>query len=551
MTVLGLVCENHEGSVDADTWGEEVENEETELLPDEELVWSNFTLACYRLFSRYLQKIDSGTKCKALAALKGIFLAHPQLLLQMDHVGLFDKVMDDAAGIPLQLEALECWRSILVAEERRIESGRADAKMDADGNITISKRIAGDQDGDATLFGGVLTSHADRLYEMIHAKSPVIRQSTLELLGLLLRQGLVNPNEAVPHLLALQGDVDNKPIRSLALGLLMTEADKRPDTLRQRICAGVKQAYKFQRSVYPQKAQVSAIVQKGKSGEIASIFDSVFKECIMSNRKQRLSLYKSLLGLFDLEETSSTRRNSKSSKATKPVPKDLALLSFAAQILAHLPYNSAGDPLYIVHTITSIMTLQGLQALDRFASFLRSYGLSSSDELEEANLEEDALELAARNKFPSRTQHAQPLSSQEFDMSGFVDLCRDGAALTLLLRLKNFLCSSYNLSASRILTYDPSAKERLCEKGLSRPDFDAPFDGSVDAVVVKSEHSVDKDALIRGYAEFRRMMREENKIADISTRGSDDADDEDEEEDAKPPSTKRTRPDDESDGEDI
>jgi len=114
LTVLGLICENHAFPVSAATWGDEIQNDDAQLLPGDELSWENFTLACYRLFSLYLQKTDSGTKCKALAALKGIFVAHPQLLLCMDHVGLFDEVMDDAAGIPLQLEALECWRNILM-----------------------------------------------------------------------------------------------------------------------------------------------------------------------------------------------------------------------------------------------------------------------------------------------------------------------------------------------------------------------------------------------------------------------------------------------------
>ena len=64
--------------------------------------------------------------------------------------------------------------------------------MDGDGNITVSKKISGDQDGDATLFGGVLTNHSQRLFEMMHSKSPNLRFSSLELLGLLLRQGLVS-----------------------------------------------------------------------------------------------------------------------------------------------------------------------------------------------------------------------------------------------------------------------------------------------------------------------------------------------------------------------
>jgi cohesin loading factor subunit SCC2 len=506
-----LICENQDSSVDAKTWGDVVHCKENSAVNLDEISWGNFTMACFQLFLFYLQKADCGTKCKALSALRGIFVANPQLLLQMDHVGLFQGVMDDAAGTPLQLEALECWKNILINEERRIDSGTADAKMAADGTVTTSKKIAGDQDGDATLFGGVLTSHSKRLFEMIHSASPTIRLSTLELLCLMLRQGLVNPNEAVPHLFALQCDVQNENIRSLALRLLVTEGEKRPDTLRQLIRSGVKQAYAFQRALNPHEAGVFAVVQN-KKGEISSIFDKVFPS-VATNRKQRLSLYRSLLGLFDQEDESVHRLNRKAGKE-KVSSKDLSLLSFAAQILAHLPYNTTGDPLFIVHTISNQVTLQGLQILDKLASMLRPYGLASSDNLEETNAGEDALEVAARCKFPSRTHHALPLSSEDFDVAGFADLCRDGAALSMLLRLKSFLCSSYNLSAIRVLEYDPNAKERLCEKGIAKPKFTTPFNGSLEEVTTNG--IVHKDALIRVYAEFRQMMREENKFADVA-----------------------------------
>ena len=201
-----------------------------------------------------------------------------------------------------------------------------------------------------------------------------------------------------------------------------------------------------------------------------------------------------------------------------------------------MPYITAGDPLFIVHTITNQVTLQGLQTLDKLSSFLRPHGLASSDDLEETNAGEDALEIAARTKFPSRTQHARPLSSSDFDIAGFAGLCRDGAALTILLRLKKFLCSSYNLSATRVLEYDPSAKERLCEKGIAKPRFTEPFNSSVEPV--SSDRKVTKDCLIRVYAEFRQMMRDENQSDDVTMHGSDDVD---ESEVGEQPPSKRLR----------
>ena len=84
---------------------------------------------------------------------------------------------------------------------------------------------------------------------MTQARDPSLRFSAVELLGQLLRMGLVNPNDAVPFLFALQGDVDETTIhiRALALRLLISEGEKRPDMLRMRIRAGVKQACLFQR----------------------------------------------------------------------------------------------------------------------------------------------------------------------------------------------------------------------------------------------------------------------------------------------------------------
>lgn len=500
LTVLGVLCEYRESSVDLSLWKDDMVDEVDAFLVSEgDLTWGNFIMSCYSLFRSYLSKHDVPTKCRAVAALKGIFVSHPHFLLKLDHVGLFDEIMSDSAGELLQLEALECWRNILEAEERRIESGIADSQMNSDENVTLSKRISGDQNGDATLFGGVLTNHSQRLFEMTKDARATIRMSTLRLLGLLLRQGLLNPNEVVPHLFALQGDTENEAIRTAALQLLIVEGDKRPDTLRQRICAGVKEAYNFQRIVYSSKFQVSAVV-KGENGYIECIFGSVFEACIVKNRKQRLGLYKSLLGLFEGCDVDGSD--------DKPI-KDLSLLSFAAQILAHLPYNTASDPLFIIHHVTSMSTLKVLYLTDRFGELLRPHGVLPEDELDESSAIKDSFEKAAESKFPSRTQEARPLMSKDFDLKSFKKLVYDATTVTLLLRLKTFLCSTYNLSPTRCLEYEPNAKERLCDKGIPTVKFSEMFD----VQVAENKGIVEKDLLLRQYAEFRRLVRVEDTCA--------------------------------------
>jgi cohesin loading factor subunit SCC2 len=414
--------------------------------------------------------------------------------------------------------------------------------MESNTSITTAKKISGDQDGDASLFGGVLTNHADRLLDMTQSANPKVRQASLELIAVLLKQGQVNPNDAIPYLFALQGDCAEPDIRALALQLLMTEGDKRPDMLRQRIRAGIKKAYDFQRALYPNK-EVSALtaVRHGDAISTECVFSNVFKECLIRNRKQRHGFYSSLIGLFlqvdsaDVDTSSTThaaasrekrpskRRKSSSSAAPAATAAasvvDVDLVRFASQILAYLPYEASGDVVHIAHEIVKARSLHEDEIVETFASLLRSVGLTSGDALDESLVDEDALETAAAAKFPSRTNQAKALSRAEFDIMAFAALCREAAALTLLLRLKCYLCVAYNVNDVRIHEYNPEGKESVADKGISKPAVEsalAPFDSSVGFCSGRGldSRAPSLDSLIRVYAEFRRALRLEHNQFD-------------------------------------
>ena len=515
LAVLGAICQHRGRSLGSGPSDEDqYDLPSEELSPPSSLAWSNLTMACYQVISDYLQKKDSDTKCAALRALGCIFLSEPRLLFALEQVGLVDEIMSPKASLPLQLEALECWKKILESEEKRIDAGHAKETMDKDKAITITKRISGDQDGDANLFGGVLTSHANRLFEMVGSKDVKLRLSSLELLGLLLRQGLVNPNEAVPHLLALQGDVENSSVRSLALEYLITEGEKRPDMLRQRVRAGVKQACAFQRIVYPKRMHVSALIET--SNGVECVFDRVFKECMAPIRKQREGLYASLLSLFELKELSQSPTGAATSRRPSPIRgrdgvTDLSLLAFVAQILAHLPYTSALDPLFIIHKAGSIAALQGYHILDGFASLLRPLRLDNSDEWDDTNEEEDPLEKSAKVKFPCRTKQARPLTDGNFDLKPFSKQCQRAGGFILLMRLKNYLRHVYKLSEARCFEFNPKDKEKVSDRGVFKIDKPPTFDSKLPLAEMTnlSKQQIDADELIRQYAEFRQSFRAE------------------------------------------
>lgn len=395
-------------------------------------------------------------------------------------------------------------------------------------DVSLVTRISGDQDGDSTLFGGVLTNHSHRLFTMTSSKESSIRMAVLQVLGLLLRQGLVNPNDAVPHLFAMQGDLKQDTIRKLALELLTREGEKRPDILRRRICAGVKQAYEFQRTVGTPGGEISSIISRTE-GRIECIFSSVFRDCIGSSRKQRHGFFKNLLGLFKLNS------NEKSSS------KDLLLLSYVAQMLSHLDYRTVDDPLFIIHEVSAIVVLQANDVVDKLSAVLRPVGLSCVDPNDDDLMTEDDLEKASKLQDPAK--HVQQLASTEFDLGAFKSECKNATVLTLLLRLKSFLRRGYSLSELRCMEYDPSTTERIADKAVSKSGMTKPFNAYVPLTLVGAtvERAGIND-LIHTYAEYRRLLREESSMEnDLKGEGSIDEQDKLEQPVYGTPSAKKRR----------
>lgn len=285
--------------------------------------------------------------------------------------------------------------------------------------------------------------------------------------------------------------------------------------LRQRLCAGVKQAYLFQASVHPELEEVSALISVRKDGTIQKecVFGSVYKNCIARNKKQRRGLFRNLLSAFDPHNVKINEANKDDSSIAR-----LMLLSYTSQVLAYLPYNVASDPLYIIYYISSNIALQGADLLDSFAEFLRPYGLASKDELDEVNAEEDELEIAVKNHFPHPAANVASLKKLKspFDNLGFSKLCSEAGCLILLLRLKSFLRETYNLSEARCVGFNPDKKE-IGEKPIMKSTTSSIFESKLPTCSNSHNGKKDQDldSMILQYAEFRRLMRSEVNNASL------------------------------------
>ena len=197
LSALGSICR-----FQMDLWEEDdtiVDDDLLELIdPQEtELTWSNLSGACYVMFFLFFQKDDVPTKCQSVRAMSGIFLSRPRIMLRVEQTGIISELISEESHISIRLEALQCWRAILLAEEQRVESGEAQAKMDNNETITLSKKISGDQDGDSCLIGGVLSQHYLRFYEMVTSQGEISFVGCI----ILCSSGVMSLFPFLPHLL--------------------------------------------------------------------------------------------------------------------------------------------------------------------------------------------------------------------------------------------------------------------------------------------------------------------------------------------------------------
>lgn len=197
MSVVGSICRHRD--VKEGTGIDDIE-EKLIIVEPSGLSWANLPYSSYKLLEEYLDKEDITTKCNALRAMGGIFLSHPRIMLALEQQGTLKELMSDLSHPDLQLETLKCFQAILCSEERRVETGEARRQMQSKGNITLSKQVSGDQDGDATLIGSCCTQQLTRLFEMTSSQNSEIRENATRLIDTLSRQGLINPMEAVSYM---------------------------------------------------------------------------------------------------------------------------------------------------------------------------------------------------------------------------------------------------------------------------------------------------------------------------------------------------------------
>ncbi|KAH9374129.1 hypothetical protein HPB48_005398 [Haemaphysalis longicornis] len=175
-----------------------------------------------------------------------------------------------------------------------------------------------------------------------------VRRAALQVLQLILGQGLVHPVQMVPHLACLGSD-DDKLLRTKADQLLQDLEKKYPGFVQMKALAGMRLSFEMHRSAHT----MGSLVRGYRSEEAPVSRNGFLYTVLRATRQSRRAFLLSLLKLFDEQAR---------------VP--LAELLYVADNIVYFPYQVQDEPLFVMHHIDVLLSVTGSNLLQTFRESL-------------------------------------------------------------------------------------------------------------------------------------------------------------------------------------
>ncbi|GFY86985.1 PHD finger family protein [Actinidia rufa] len=399
--------------------------------------------------------------------------------------------------------------------------------------------------GDTNICGGIIQLYWDNILGRCLDVNEHVRQSALkarissaflslvvciQIVEVVLRQGLVHPITCVPYLIALETDPQEASSK-LAHHLLMNMNEKYPAFFESRLGDGLQMSFIFIRSMAGSSDNPNPKVQlkvpdsmKGKvdsgSFAFARLGVSRIYKLIRGNRISRNKFMSSVVRKFDTPVWNHSV---------------IPFLMYCTEILALLPFTLPDEPLYLIYAINRIIQVRTGAIEANMKAFLHSlqegakthYGngitqpssqpvsnhtilmdlngthQESTDQLVSNHSTSTPSNLHSRNSCNSYSISEDNLQEIQAD-------CVAASALQLLLKLKRHLKILYSLNDARCQEFSPTEPLKPGEV-LSKQNI--PFNISETRVDLPSTY----EEVLQRYQEFKNALKEDTVDYSIYT----------------------------------
>ncbi|KXZ45820.1 hypothetical protein GPECTOR_50g614 [Gonium pectorale] len=272
------------------------------------------------------------------------------------------------------------------------------------------------------------------------AHGAVVRRRALELIEVIIRGGIVVPWSAIPALCALATDPE-RDTAARALDCLASTIAANVQFAAGQVPAGVKEAYDFHSRLW-QLEHPGQPLEPGKCRPLIDGLSAVWSRLFQPDRALKTKFLTVLLKPLDDGCCLASGSAAKS---------DPHLLAFMSYLIAELPYKKMDELLTVLHRMNDILSRRAEAVLLRFKE-LRG-------------------EEPAKDARPSSSANGglapSPLPPGRAAPAGLSATLKAALAVSLMLLLKKYLRTSFELTPERVAKYDPSGAQRKAEEKLN------------------------------------------------------------------------------------
>lgn len=334
------------------------------------------------------------------------------------------------------------------------------------------------------LSGGLMQRYLSQLLSLSHDLNVDVRLDAMNLIRVILRQGLVHPMECVAHIVALAGDREPR-VRAQAEKIVAYLDDKHHSLLVLRSVEGVLKSYEFQRQVFKSE---SAFVDHAREGQVCA-FRQLYS-FLQRKKSEGQQFVTSLLNkIVDAIKDLSDRHQS-----GQAVHADLGLLNYVVSVLSALPYNKKEELMMILSMLKRLINLHG-EPLEQALS--EAMGATTSSE---------GAAAAAEPQINSAVAHLlRPLQHK----------CIAATAVCMLIQLKSYIQNCYGISNGQISAYnDALGGGRLDAQIMRRTEGLFKLN---EAIELKQPISATEDdsVLWSRYSQLKSALQDDSVQADM------------------------------------
>ncbi|XP_077981351.1 nipped-B-like protein isoform X2 [Glandiceps talaboti] len=409
---------------------------------------------------------DEEIQLKALQGLGFFCVTYSECMLGRRIKELYNNALNEPdASVKLKIQVLRNLTTYLTEEEERMR--KADAEWKKVRQQEDLKELGDIHSGMSSSVMQIFIKQI--MEEFFHTQSSV-RMCALQVVHLILRQGLVHPVQCVPYLVAIGTDYHEHNICVKADQQLSEIDSKYPGFIHMKALAGIKMSFRLQKTVATE-SEGQVLVRGQREGESFGSLCSHLYTLIRSNRQHRRALLLNLLNLYDEQSKN-----------------ELSLLVYVADNLAYFPYLVQDEPLFIMHHIEIIVSVSGANLLQSFKECLfkaeiqpehttapTTNGSSSRPPSRASSGEDQSPEPLPPPPPPVIRLEDEDEEDVEIlmsripeDPSALLDCCAASQACMVLLVLKQHLKDMYGFRDSTIHRYSPTESAKVYDKALNR-----------------------------------------------------------------------------------